>query len=223
MRIVSALVVFLMGGSLVAHLAAEEYRVEPLKEAAPADELAPEIAAQLAPTGVRVVEGENRTIYEIWPCKQWKVAADFQATLERLYPFEPGQLMGAVRLRRRGSDFREQDISRGVYTLRYALQPVDGNHVGTSPTRDFLLMVAADEDTSPENMSPEQLVKLSAAAAGSSHPAMLCLQKTADESADPALRHLEGPDWWVLRLSSMAGEAGGQLPLDLVVVGHAQE
>ena len=102
-----------------------DYRVEKLAEAAPTDDLSDELAATLADEGFRVVRGSNRTVCEIWPCKEWMVKPGFKPTSELLYPFKPGQLLGVLRFKRRGSDFREQQISRGVYTLRFGMQPVD--------------------------------------------------------------------------------------------------
>ena len=203
-----------------------DYRVEKLAEAAPADDLSDELAATLADEGFRVVRGSNRTVCEIWPCKEWMVKPGFKPTSELLYPFKPGQLVGVLRFKRRGSDFREQQISRGVYTLRFGMQPVDGNHEGTSPTRDFLLLASAESDASPEVMDVKKLLELSAEAAGSNHPAMLCLQKVQDADGEsPRLRHDEQRDWWMLQFqnTALAGDEKLSLPMEVVVVGHAEE
>jgi hypothetical protein len=201
---------------------AAEYQVEVLDEAAPADDLSDSIAQQLSAKGLRVQRG-TRTVCELWTSKQWDVAEGFEATTEVLYPFEPGQLIGVIRFKQRGHDFRDQRLSRGLYTLRYAQQPSDGNHEGTSPTRDLLLLVQADQDKSPEPMDVNPLLKASAEAAGSSHPAMLCLRKVEGGEAPPSLRHDADRDWWILRLASNSEPNGGVLPVDLVVVGHADE
>src|SRR5262245_14902975 len=118
---------------------AADHHVEALAEAAPADAISPDIAALLNTEGVRLVRGSNRAVCDLWLCKEWPLTTFDSGEL--LYPFEPGQLIGVVRYPRKGSDFRDQPIADGVYTLRYAQQPVDGAHVGTSPTRDFLLLV----------------------------------------------------------------------------------
>ncbi len=205
---------------------AVDHRVEILSEPPPSDAAAAEIMDKIGATGFKIIRGSSRTVCEIWPCKQWEVGADFKPTNELLYPFQQGQLIGLLRFPRRGSDFRDQQINSGVYTLRYALQPVDGNHVGTSPTRDFLLLVRADEDTSPENMDVEQLSTLSAAAAESNHPAMLCLQRPEGPAAEnPSIRHNEENDWWLVHFSATALANGKKynLPVDLIVAGNANE
>lgn len=206
---------------------AADYSVEKLDEAAPADEVAGEIAALLSPTGVAVKRSETSTLCRIWLCKQWPAAADFKPTAEVQFPFTPGQLIGVVQYKRRGEDFREHDLNRGVYTLRYAQQPVDGNHEGTSPTRDFLLVVKADADRSPKVMDTEKLYAVSAEAAESSHPGLLLMKKVpADaDAAQPTIRHDEDDDWWIIRIVGQASAGGKTMPLaiDLVVVGHADE
>ncbi|MFV2069981.1 MAG: hypothetical protein ACC645_23695 [Pirellulales bacterium] len=207
--------------------AAQEYAVDRLDQPAPADGISAAILERLAPHGFRVRRGAKRTVCEIWPCKEWPVESDFEPTDEVLYPFRPGALMGVLRFRRRGHDFREQKLARGLYTLRYGRQPVDGNHEGTSPTSDFLLLVRADEDPLAEPMAEEALSKVSAATAESSHPAMLCLQPAEDSAADEAatIRYDEARDWWIVQFqgTARAGDKVVALPVALVVVGHADE
>ncbi|MDG2385502.1 MAG: hypothetical protein P8N76_27780 [Pirellulaceae bacterium] len=224
MRMFLVVVVLMTAGDM---LFAADYRVEIIKDELPTEDLATKIAEQISPEGLRVVRGEKRTVCEIWPLKNWDVVPDFESTNERLYPFEPGQLIGVLRFRRRGSDFRGQQISRGVYTMRFGMQPVDGNHEGTSPTRDFLLLVRAEDDASVKPMAVDKLMESSANAADSNHPAMLCLQRLSDkkEVKAPGMRHDADRDWWMLRFANNAktGEKRLSLPMELVVEGHAEE
>ncbi|MEX2186893.1 MAG: hypothetical protein WD875_08875 [Pirellulales bacterium] len=205
--------------------AADEYRIEAIADAAPADALSEEVAALIDSSGYKVVKGASRTVCELWLCKSWPVKGDFKATDAVAYPFSQGQLIGVLRLKNKGGDFRDQEIAKGVYTLRYAQQPVDGNHIGTSPTRDFLLLVAADADKSAKPIELQGLIEHSAAAAESKHPAMLALKKPKGDGAKPTLVHDEAAELW---LATIAGkvEVGGKtaaLPISIVVVGHANE
>lgn len=206
---------------------AVDYRVEPLNEPAPTDAIAASIADGLAKTGVRVIRGSATSFCDIWLRKELEIPAEFKPTNEVLYPFQPGQLIGVARYSRKGSDFRDQDIPSGVFTLRYAQQPVDGAHVGTSPTRDFLLLIEAKKDESPAVMEYKSLAKQSAEAAGSSHPALLAMQKVVTEAKEfPAIRHDEERDWWIVAMQAQV-KAGSSPPrpltLELVVVGVAAE
>jgi hypothetical protein len=216
----------LCAGGATGIAAEAEYAAVPLEEGPPKDELAPPIAESLEATGIAVKRGENRTVCELWLCKKWQVQADFKPTLQLLYPFKEGELIGVIRYPRRGNDFRDQQIASGVYTLRYALQPVDGNHVGTSPTRDFFLMVPAEWDKSIEPIEVEELSLQSTEASQTAHPALLALQEVQkDVSKLPAMRHDESRDWWILQFAGNSGAEGksGDIRVDLVVVGHAAE
>jgi hypothetical protein len=205
-------------------VSAQEYRVERL-EMPPPEGVAPAIAEQLAPAGYKVMVGK-RTICEIWPSSVWPVAADFTSSSSVIYPFEMGQLIGVVRYPRKGGDFRGREIPKGVYTMRYGLQPQDGNHVGTSDTRDFLLLLAAGDDTDPLPLDKPRLFKLSAKTSGTTHPAMLSLLAPPAEPGDlPAVIHHESRELWSLRFTnpSKAGDTTADLVVELVVVGKAAE
>ena len=210
--------------SAAATASAADHRVEPLNEAPPADAISAEIAATLSPSGVRVIRGESRTVCDIWLCKEWEVTPG-DPPLGVNYPFKPGHLIGVARYPRRGGDFRDQDIDEGVYTLRYAQQPVDGNHVGTSPTRDFLLLVNAENDKSAKPWEYENLTQSSAEAAESSHPCLLSLQRVSGDGEAPTIRHEEQHDWWIVGVKSKAkaDDRTSDLRIDLVVVGYAAE
>lgn len=203
---------------------AADHKVEALKEGPPGEGISPQVAATLGSSGLRVKRG-TATLCDIWLCKEWAVPADFKPTTQVLYPFKVGQLIGIVKFARRGSDFRDQDVPSGLYTLRYAQQPVDGKHVGTSPTRDFLLLTKAADDSSPEALDYNKLAKQSAEAAGSSHPALLPLQRVEGEAELPAIRHDEEHDWWIIRFAGQvkAGDAAKPLVVELLVAGKAAE
>jgi hypothetical protein len=215
----------LLLASLVLPLAAQEYKVEKLESAAPGDELAPEIAAQLSPAGFKLMKGETRTVCEIWLAKEWPIAADAKVGGDVIYPLTPGQLIGVARYPRKASDFRDQDIPSGVYTLRYGQQPVDGAHVGTSPTRDFLVVVPAAADKNPAVMDYKTLVAAGKETAGSAHPAILSLQRPGESKEPLAVREVADKEWTIVRFTGQAKAGGGvkDLALEAVLVGIASE
>ena len=210
--------------SLCSFSIAQDYRFEAIDSGPQADEIPAEFAKTFAEQGTRVVRGTSRTVSEIWLAREIEVEANFEPTEERLYPFVPGQLIGLLHFTRRGSDFRDQSVSRGWYTLRFGLQPIDGNHEGTSPTRDFLVMVNIEHDEPEKIWAEKDLNDAGAEAAGSTHPAMVCLQKPVAEG-EQAIRHNEEHDWWILH-SIGNGISDGKpikLGIDMVVAGHASE
>lgn len=206
-------------------LCAADHKVEKVDEPAPKEGISAEIAALLSPTGFKVIRGESRVICEVWPCKEWPIK-EVKASNDVLYPFQPGQVMGVARFPRKGSDFREQDVPAGLYTLRYGQQPVDGAHVGTSPTRDFLLLTPADKDKSPDIIADfKALSKASAQTTGASHPAILSLQRQSDSKDALAIRHQEDKDWWIVRFTgkTKSGDKAADQGVEAVFVGHAGE
>ena len=219
--VASALVACL---NVAAARAADEYKLESLAEAAPAEGLTPEIAGLLAPGGFKVVKGTSRTVCSFWPVKQLTIKADFKPSAALLYPLEMGQLVGVINYKRSGEDFRGQEIAAGTYTVRYALQPEDGNHVGTSDTRDFLLLLKAEDDKMPALLAKEDLFKLSAAAAGTPHPCMLALQAAEPTAGNPpSLEHNEDRELWSVAFVVKSDKGNGTLPIRVVVVGKAAE
>ena len=211
--------------SLAVTAVAQEYKAEKFEAPPPADALSPEVAATIGKLGCKVTRDESRVLCEIWPCKEWKLAST-ETSDTVLYAFTPGQLIGVIRFPRKHSDFRQQEISSGVYTLRYGQQPVDGAHVGTSPTRDFLLVLPADQDKSAAPIEDyKTLTKASAAVTGSNHPAILHMLKAPPDGEFLEIRHDEEKDWWILRFASMARVTGQRTSqrVEVVIVGHAAE
>jgi hypothetical protein len=211
-----AALAFLLGGQLA--LAADGYTIEKLDDGPPADDLSAEVVEKLSPTGYKILDGDGKDVARIWLAKEIEVAADFEPSLSILYPISSGALVAAVNFPKKASDFRGQEIARGTYTLRYGQQPVDGNHVGTFDTRDFLLMLPAASDRDPATAAGTDFFATSAEAAESTHPAIMPLLKPS-EGDSPGVHHIEENEWWAARLPGN----GGKVPLELIVVGTAKE
>ncbi len=218
----------MIGGWLVvlcvSNLFGQDYKAAAIDGPPAAEGISSDLLAQFEAQGVKVMRG-SRTSSEIWLCKNIETMADFKPTGERIYPFQQGQLIGLIHYPRKSNDFRNQEVQSGWYTLRFELQPVDGNHVGTSPTRDFFLMSKAENDQPGKKWETKALLAASAEVSGGSHPAMISLQRAEKSEEKTSLRHDEEKDWWVLRMIAK-GQAGGKpmdVPLEMVVVGHAAE
>lgn len=213
--------------SLCSPAFAVEYTAEALKEPAPREAYSEEIHAQLLSTGIRVLRDGAGPLCDIWFCKEWAAKDGFSPTLQIQFPFETGQLMGVIRYHRQGEDFRGQQVPKGLYTVRFALQPVDGNHIGTSDTRDFFLLVSPEVDKSPEPSPADDLFIASGEAIESSHPAMLNLRSAVSAGTEdelPKMEHDESFDLWVLycKNSIKAGEDEKELAIGVVLVGHSE-
>ncbi len=68
--------------------------------------------------------------------------------------------------------------NQAVYTLRYALFPLNGDHQGVAPQRDFLLLSPAAADTDPSAKPDyETLMTMSRKASGTPHPLVFSFWK----------------------------------------------
>ncbi len=187
------------------------------------------IKGTLNAQGYRVVDGEGNTSSEFWLRKAIPASgkpAGPQGAI--LYPFlAEGELLGALRFPGEGHDYRDQTISKGVYTLRYGLQPVNGDHLGVSTYRDYALLLPAAKDTELAPLAKKRLESESTEAAGTSHPAVLMLiapPETASQ-AEPSMFHNQEKNAWgaVIPLSLHVKGAPGPvtLPVQLILIGVA--
>jgi hypothetical protein len=205
-------------------VAADE-KVESLKEAPPG--LSSDVTAAIADSGFRI-SGQNGTVCDIWLAKEISLKPKFKASLRIKYPFLPGQLVGAIRYPAgsKPNDFRGQPLKAGTYTLRYGLQPDDGNHLGTSDIRDFLVGCPPDKDVSAKRVEDiKDLFKLSAAAAGSTHPAIFLLMPPADKPSDaPTVAHDDDKHLLIFQAHANGkdGDEAVAVPLSVVTVGKSE-
>jgi hypothetical protein len=177
------------------------------------------LRAALDPSGSRLVRPDGSALCEIWLRKALPVGAGARGAA---YPeMSESTLLGVISFPNGGKDFRGQAIKPGRYTMRYELLPEDGNHLGAAPTRDFVLLVAASADTDPNAQYDfAQLVKLSAQAAGTNHPAVFVLL-APENGAVP--RTYQNPDGFQVFAGSIKTEAGKSVPIALVAKGQAEQ
>jgi hypothetical protein len=204
---------------LILLAAREEYSVEALKEPAPS-EIAEAVRKELAPAGSRVLRG-GKPFIDFW-FRATLPTGEARGGLGILYgTLKPTGLVGVARVHGGGSDFKGQKFPAGLYTMRYGVQPEDGDHQGATDSRDFLLLCPAASDASPDLLDPKELNKMSAKVNGKKHPAVLYLvggdggtlpRVVRDAAADRTVFEVEVP------------AAGGKpLRLSIVVQGKAAE
>lgn len=175
---------------------------------------------------VLAVTGPTGTVCEIWLRKSVPSAATPSQELGITFgQIAEGTLVGAVRFPAAVQDYRKQSIRPGIYTLRYALAPVDGNHQGVAPQRDYLLAIPASTDSSAAQVSADQTITLSKKSTGS-HPSPWSLSPPIDDGSGlPKMVHQQDGDLWLVEFSLPVGSGASPsaVPMALVVVGHAPE
>lgn len=156
--------------------AQETFKAEPIKGPAP-ESVAASIRKDLSETGVRVLTSQGKPFAEIWLRKGVPATGKLEGAkgVVQFPVLTEGELLGVVKFVAEGHDFRDQSIPPGVYSLRYGLQPVNGDHLGVSPFRDYGLLLPSSKDLDLAPLARKKLETQSAETAGASHPAVLML------------------------------------------------
>lgn len=201
--------------------AADEYAAEPLKEGAPSG-VAEAVRKELAAEGTRI-KMDGKPFMDFW-LRHFAPASTEKPLLGvRFGEIKPGSLLGVVRVHGESSDFKNQKYPAGVFTLRYAIQPEDGDHQGTTESRDFLLLGPAADDASAAELSHEAAIKLSSKINGKKHPIALWLVPPAEEGKGPRVVKNE-KEHVLFECAIPQGKKDGKpLPMAIVVVGKAPE
>ena len=195
-------------------LAQGPYKVSVLKQAPP-EAAAAGIRGLLNEEGFRIQDDKGQPLADIWLRKtipgSEKPAGPKEAVL---FPFlADGELIGVLQFVSEGHDYRDQSIAKGLYTMRYGLQPVNGDHLGVSTYRDYSLLLPAAKDQKVDLPSRKQLEQRSAESAGTSHPAILLMQggSNGTTKAFPSMVRDNEKNTW-----------GVAIPLKILVKGEAE-
>jgi hypothetical protein len=178
------------------------------------------IRQSLNAKGFRVTPDASSPAVEIWYRKE--VPAQSKAGAEAVYDhLTPFVLVGVLHFTKASTDYRGQSMPAGFYTLRAALMPDDGNHLGVAPSRDFLLLVSPSADPGPD-VTPKflDLVALSRQASGTKHPAPLSLVPAEGGIVPGVTKDEEGH---VIFTAAIRLSTGEDVPLALIVKGTASQ
>jgi hypothetical protein len=165
-------------------------------------------------TGIQVA-ADGKVWCELWFAKSLPAGPKAAADGVTLPEIQHGAFLGIARFPAQAQDRRGNPIPAGVYAMRYSIHPLDGNHMGAAPQRDFIILIPAAKDKPPaEMLNYEALMALSRESTGLPHPAVLSLAPSAETSL-PQLKKEDGHDW-TLHIKI------GATPVALIVAGRAE-
>jgi hypothetical protein len=172
--------------------------------------------------GLRVTLADGAVLCDIWFRKALPTHEKTDVSGAIYTEINDSAVIAVVAFPKPVTDFRGQDVKAGAYTLRYALHPVDGNHMGISPYRDFLLLtpVAVDQNVEAQYKF-EELVKLSAKTIGAKHPAMWSLVAAESKPATPTLS--ENDHGHTVLTAKVKTSKGVDYGVSFVVKGQAEQ
>ncbi len=206
----------------VAAFAQDTYKIEATK-GLPGGDVGQAIQGLLQPQGESLLDSSGKVLSEVWLRKDLDAAANPDTSSAVLYgKIAQGSLVGVIHFPEATKDYRGQGVKAGYYTLRYELIPQDGNHMGVSQYRDFLLLVPVAKDTDPAKaVTFNDAVKLSRDSTDTGHPGVILMDSLSDTvKTFPALFQDYSQNW-ALQMEAGLG-AGQKLPLAIVLVGQYQ-
>jgi hypothetical protein len=199
------------------------YTIKTIK-AEPPKEIKEPIRKLLGDQSVQLLDSKGTALCQLWFRKEVPAEATAEQVKTGLTYREVKEttVLGAVKYLKGATDYRQQKIKAGVYTLRLGFQPMDGDHMGVSPTQEFCLLVSADKDEKADTMEAKALQELSTKSIGTTHPAVLMLFPYEKPKSEPTLAKKEN-EHWVLNVKGEAKAAGKktELGIGLTLIGHA--
>jgi hypothetical protein len=190
----------------------------PHTEALP-KELKPPVAGQLKPGGVRAAVDDNTL--DFW----WSAGIPLTGAGPAAWSNVPeGALIGVVKVVRDFRDIRGRVIKPGVYTLRYGLQPDNGDHLGVSPNRHFLLISPAADDGNPAPQGHDGAVELAKGSIGGSHPGVWSIDPPAATAQALSTHKTDlGHQAVIVEVpAARDGKPAGSLKFGIVLVGKIE-
>jgi hypothetical protein len=187
-------------------------------------ELAAPIGQLLDKSAVVVADKDGSPVLTVW----FRSVVPAKATAEQVangltYREVPeGSLVGVVKFAGPFVDYRKQEIAAGVYTLRFLVQPDVGDHMGTAPHPEFLVLSPADKDTDPEPLEPKALIKLSSASTNGDHPGVMLLFPQPAREAGPKLLEKDGVKVLAVRRPVEVEGKKTMLGFAFTVAGHSK-
>ena len=174
----------------------------------------------LNPNGSKILLNDGTPLAEVWLRKSLPKGSSNNPDV--LYPqIGLTHLVGVVHFVNAAKDFRGHPVKPGFYTMRYEVQPNDGDHLGTAPNPDFLLLLPAAEDQDPNaTMDFKQLVTISSHVSGLRHPSVF--EMMAPDKGDMP-RAYTSADGYVIYADNMKTDDGGSFPMAVVLKGQAAQ
>jgi hypothetical protein len=195
-----------------------DYKVESIEGLT--DAKVPEAVRKALDTkGLRLVDDQGKQVCEIWFAKTIPTGSS-EVQGANYAKIAEGALVGVINFKSDAVDFRGQALKPGFYTLRYGLILEDGNHLGVSEARDFLLASPVAEDKNPaQQAKTEDLFKISRLASGTGHPSVWSLVPVSSPEGLPkAVKN----DREHVILETKIPTKSGELVIGLILIGKTE-
>lgn len=221
LRILAGAAILFALTTLPVFAAEDAYTIKTVDKTPAPKEVQEPIRKLLGERCVQLVSAKGDLLAEVWFRQDVPVnATEAQIKNGLTYAEVPeATVFGVIRFPKQITDYRKQKIPAGVYTLRLANQPMDGDHMGTAPYSEFLLLSPAADDKTPAPMEAKKLQEMSGKTTGG-HPGVLLLFPGKGAAATPKLEKKEENHWvLLLLLEAKSGDKKATLPVGLTLIG----
>src|ERR1043166_2307217 len=190
----------------------------------PPKELSEPIRKLIAGKALQLLDGDS-PVYEFWLVSELPLQTKPASTAKALDAIKQTTLLGAVSIAKSQRDYRDDELAAGIYTMRFGLQPTDGNHLGTSEFPYFALLIPAKLDPTVDGISTyKALTKASSKETTTENPVILSLRPAAAEGGEPKLNE-PAPEHKSVRVKvpAKAGEEKTSAIFELVFEGKGKK
>ena len=188
----------------------------------PPKELDASIRGKLQTKAIQLLDGD-KPVYEFWFSSEIPLKSKPASPDKALDALHDTTLLGAVNVGAGQRDYKDNEIAPGVYTMRFGLQPQDGDHLGTAEFPYFAVLIPAASDTQPDGITTfKAMTKASGKDTSSNHPVILSLRPASSDSGDLPKLNEPAADHKSVRLKvpAKAGAEKTSVVFELVYKGH---
>jgi hypothetical protein len=192
--------------ALIASTVAAEMQVK-VEDKEPPKEVGEDVRKELQLKAIELLAGGNAS-YQFWFRKEIPLKAKPESDSKSLQAVDEVTLLGVAVVGVGHRDYKDNEIAPGTYTVRFGLQPQDGDHLGTSEYPYFAVLIPAKADPELNGIKTyKAMVKASGKSTATGHPVVLSLRPATEGGALPKLTE-PAAEHKAVRLSVPGKQAG---------------
>lgn len=205
-----------------ARLNAADFTLKAAEKPAP-KEIGESIRAVLQPKAIQLMQA-GKPALEIWWRQEVPLKAKPASANEALMAITETALVGVVVVNDASlRDYKDNEVPKGTYTMRFELQPKDGDHLGTAEFDSFVVLTDVQNDKELNGLNTfKALTKASGKSTSSGHPLVVSLRPAPAEGTVPDLTE-PAAEHKAIRIKLPAKAPSGDktdLVSDFVFQGH---
>jgi hypothetical protein len=214
-RVLFSLVCLAAGGLLAASSFSAELTLK-VVDKEPPKELDMSIRQTLQSKAIQLLDGD-KPVYEFWFRSELPLQSKPASIDKGLEALKQATLLGAVSTTKPTRDYRDDPVPMGAYMMRFALQPQDGNHLGTAEFLYFAVLTPVKLDTKLDGITDyKALVKASSKETSTDHPMVLSLRPASSEEGDFPKINEPAPEHKSVRVKVPAKEPAADQKTSLI-------